>query len=91
MSKKLYLETHGCQMNVHDSEKAAAFALSDLGYEVTTDPTEADLIMLNTYGRGKAARKVYHHIDELESIVFGVFLKKKGLTDFWRDGMCCPG
>lgn len=66
MSKKLYLETHGCQMNVHDSEKAA-FALSGAGYEMTTDPTEADLVLLNTcMVREKAARKVFHRIDELK-------------------------
>lgn len=66
MSKKLYLETHGCQMNVHDSEKAA-FALSGAGYEMTSDPTEADLVLLNTcMVREKAARKVFHRIDELK-------------------------
>lgn len=82
MSKKLYLETHGCQMNVHDSEKAA-FALSDLGYEVTTDPTEADLIMLNTcMVREKAARKVYHRIDELKHSFRRVSEKRKGLPIF---------
>lgn len=66
MGKKLYLETHGCQMNVHDSEKAS-FALSSAGYEVTSNPTEADLILLNTcMVREKAARKVYSRIGELK-------------------------
>lgn len=67
MSKKLYLETHGCQMNAHDSEKAA-FALSGAGYEMTADPAEADLVLLNTcMVREKAARKVFHRIDELKN------------------------
>jgi len=66
MSKKLYLETHGCQMNVHDSEKAS-FALSEAGYEMTADPADADLILLNTcMVREKAARKVYSRIGNLK-------------------------
>lgn len=67
MGKKLYLETHGCQMNVHDSEKAS-FALSGAGYEITSDPLEADLILLNTcMVREKAARKVYSRIGNLKN------------------------
>lgn len=66
MIKKLYLETHGCQMNVHDSEKAAHL-LSGSGYEMTTDPESADLILLNTcMVREKAARKVYGRIGDLK-------------------------
>lgn len=66
MSKKLYLETHGCQMNVHDSEKAS-FALLGAGYEITADPLEADLVLLNTcMVREKAARKVHSRIGALK-------------------------
>ncbi|MCI0661530.1 MAG: tRNA (N6-isopentenyl adenosine(37)-C2)-methylthiotransferase MiaB [Acidobacteria bacterium] len=66
MRKKLYLETYGCQMNVHDSEKAVS-ALSGTGYEPTTDPLEADLVLLNTcMVREKAARKVQMRIGELK-------------------------
>lgn len=66
MTKKLYLETHGCQMNVHDSEKAS-FALAGYGYEMTSEPDDADLILLNTcMVREKAARKVYSRIGELK-------------------------
>lgn len=69
MTKKFYLETYGCQMNVHDSEKAS-FALAGSAYEPTTDPLEADLILLNTcMVREKAARKVYQRIHELKSEV----------------------
>jgi tRNA-2-methylthio-N6-dimethylallyladenosine synthase len=65
--KKFYLETYGCQMNVHDSEKAS-FALSDAGYEITSDPNEADLIVLNTcMVREKAARKVHSRVNELKN------------------------
>lgn len=66
MKKKLYLETYGCQMNVHDSEKATHL-LSGSGYEMTTDPEAADLILLNTcMVREKAARKVYGRIGDLK-------------------------
>lgn len=65
--KKLYLETYGCQMNVHDSEKAV-FALAGLDYELTMQPEEADLILLNTcMVREKAARKVFSRIGELKT------------------------
>jgi tRNA-2-methylthio-N6-dimethylallyladenosine synthase len=67
MGKKLYLETHGCQMNVHDSEKAS-FSLSNAGYELTDSPINADLILLNTcMVREKAARKVYSRISDLKN------------------------
>lgn len=53
-------------MNMHDSEKAT-FALSEIGYEITTQPTDADLILLNTcMVREKAARKVYSRVKDLK-------------------------
>jgi tRNA-2-methylthio-N6-dimethylallyladenosine synthase len=67
MGKKVYLETYGCQMNVHDSEKAT-HALSDLGYSQTSEVAEADLVLLNTcMVREKAARKVFARINELKN------------------------
>jgi tRNA-2-methylthio-N6-dimethylallyladenosine synthase len=66
MAKKVYFETYGCQMNVHDSEKAS-FALSELGYSQTAEMGEADLVLLNTcMVREKAARKVYTRINEIK-------------------------
>src|SRR5690554_2509183 len=66
MRKKVYLETYGCQMNVHDSEKATR-ALSDLGYSQTSEVSEADLVLLNTcMVREKAARKVFARINEIK-------------------------
>jgi tRNA-2-methylthio-N6-dimethylallyladenosine synthase len=60
--KKVYIETHGCQMNVHDSEKAA-FSLQSAGYEQTLDPLTADLVMLNTcMVREKPEQKVFRRI-----------------------------
>ncbi len=46
-NRKLYIETYGCQMNVVDSEVVAAI-LQQHRYEVTEDPEEADLVLINT-------------------------------------------
>ena len=64
--KKVYIETHGCQMNVHDTEKAVG-VLAASGYSATSDPANADLILLNTcMVREKAARKVFHRISHIK-------------------------
>lgn len=64
--KKVYIETHGCQMNVHDSEKAT-YALATAGYEQTSEPTEADLVLLNTcMVREKPEQKVFKRIEYLK-------------------------
>ncbi len=64
--KKVYIETHGCQMNVHDTEKAA-YALSGVGYETVSDPLSADLILLNTcMVREKPEQKVFKRIESLK-------------------------
>jgi tRNA-2-methylthio-N6-dimethylallyladenosine synthase len=67
MEKKVYLETYGCQMNVHDSEKAIR-VFSDLGYSQTSEVSKADLVLLNTcMVREKAARKVFARINEIKN------------------------
>ena len=64
--KKVYIETHGCQMNVHDSEKAL-FALSEIGYESADSPADADLVLLNTcMVREKPEQKVFKRISALK-------------------------
>jgi tRNA-2-methylthio-N6-dimethylallyladenosine synthase len=64
--KKVYIETHGCQMNVHDTEKAVG-VLAASGYSSTPDVSDADLILLNTcMVREKAARKVFHRISHIK-------------------------
>lgn len=53
-------------MNVHDSEKVS-FVLSELGYAPVLEPSEADLVLLNTcMVREKAARKVYARVNEIK-------------------------
>ena len=60
--KTFYLETFGCQMNVHDSEKIAGL-LRARGYQPVDHPEAANLILYNTCSvREKAARKVYSRL-----------------------------
>jgi tRNA-2-methylthio-N6-dimethylallyladenosine synthase len=60
--KKLYIQTFGCQMNVHDSEQIVAL-LKPYGYEETDRPAKADVILVNTCSiREKAAQKVYSQL-----------------------------
>ena len=66
--KRLYIKTYGCQMNVYDSERMAD-VLRPLGYGVTDQPEEADLVVLNTcHIREKAAEKVYSELGRLKAI-----------------------
>src|SRR6185369_17549651 len=59
MPKKLYIETVGCQMNVLDSELVVG-GLRRQGYELTTTPADADLILYNTCSvRQHAEDKIY--------------------------------
>src|SRR3954470_17952371 len=58
MTRKLYVKSYGCQMNVYDSNRMADL-LAPEGYAETTAPDDADLIILNTcHIREKAAEKV---------------------------------
>ena len=60
--KKLFIKTYGCQMNVYDSERMAE-ALGGQGYVETSDPADADMILMNTcHIREKAAEKVYSEL-----------------------------
>ena len=59
MSRKYYIKTFGCQMNVYDSKRIADI-LQSLGYEETSSPSTADIIIFNTcHIREKAAEKVF--------------------------------
>jgi len=62
------IETWGCQMNVHDSEKMAG-QLSTMGYSPTSDPGAADVILLNTCSvREKASAKVFSRLGALRHL-----------------------
>jgi tRNA-2-methylthio-N6-dimethylallyladenosine synthase len=60
--KSFFLETFGCQMNVHDSEKVAG-VLMERGYQPVDRPDHADVVFFNTCSiREKAAQKVFSHL-----------------------------
>ena len=64
-TKKLFIKTYGCQMNVYDSERMGD-ALSVSGYEQVDSPEGADMILLNTcHIREKAAEKVYSELGRM--------------------------
>ena len=69
--KKYFIETYGCQMNVHDSEKLSGI-LNGLGYSSAQDEFSADLVLLNTCSvREKAAAKVFTRLGELKILKKG--------------------
>jgi tRNA-2-methylthio-N6-dimethylallyladenosine synthase len=65
MSRRIYLETYGCQMNVADSELMLG-QLARAGYERTDQPGEADVILVNTCAiREHAEQRIYGRLGEL--------------------------
>jgi tRNA-2-methylthio-N6-dimethylallyladenosine synthase len=65
MNSKVYIETFGCQMNVADTERAIT-GLRKAGYDMTSAPAEADVVLLNTCSvRERAERKVFRRVGEL--------------------------
>lgn len=75
--KTFYLETFGCQMNAHDSEKVVG-TLLDKGYSRVETPAEAGLVLYNTCSiRDKAEQKVFNRLQQFKrdagkGKVFGV-------------------
>jgi tRNA-2-methylthio-N6-dimethylallyladenosine synthase len=68
MPRKYLIETHGCQMNVHDSERMSGL-LEQAGYEVTSDAADADLVVINTCSvRERAEEKLFTRLGELRQM-----------------------
>ena len=68
MSKRFYIETYGCQMNVADSEVVAAI-MQTADCQLTEDWYEADIILLNTCSiRDNAEQKVVSRLRELRAL-----------------------
>ena len=66
--KTFYLETFGCQMNVHDSEKVIGTLLSE-GYSQVSTVEQADLILYNTCSiRDKAEQRVFHRLADFKKL-----------------------
>src|SRR5262245_66609256 len=67
-SKTFYIETFGCQMNVHDSEKVIG-TLMRQGYRQVVTVEEADLVFYNTCSiRDKAEQKVFHRLNDYKRL-----------------------
>ncbi|AJE16854.1 tRNA (N6-isopentenyl adenosine(37)-C2)-methylthiotransferase MiaB [Stutzerimonas balearica] len=63
MSRKLFIETHGCQMNEYDSSRMADLLGEHQAMEITENPADADVILLNTCSiREKAQEKVFSQL-----------------------------
>jgi len=64
--KTFYIETFGCQMNAHDSEKVVGTLVAQ-GYEQVPTPEAAELVFYNTCSiRDKAEQKVFHRLDQFK-------------------------
>jgi tRNA-2-methylthio-N6-dimethylallyladenosine synthase len=65
--KTFFIETFGCQMNVHDSERLAGLLERD-GYQAAAEVSDADVVILNTCSvREHAAEKLFSRLGELRS------------------------
>jgi tRNA-2-methylthio-N6-dimethylallyladenosine synthase len=68
VTKKLFIKTYGCQMNVYDSARMAD-VLAPLGYASVAGPEDADMVILNTcHIREKAAEKVFSELGRLRPL-----------------------
>ena len=66
---KLFIKTHGCQMNEYDSSKMADVLAESDGLELTDNPEEADVILINTCSiREKAQEKVFSQLGRWKSL-----------------------
>jgi tRNA-2-methylthio-N6-dimethylallyladenosine synthase len=64
--KNFYIETFGCQMNAHDSEKVIGTLIGE-GYSQVSTPEEAELVFYNTCSiRDKAEQKVFHRLQQFK-------------------------
>ncbi|WP_026954611.1 tRNA (N6-isopentenyl adenosine(37)-C2)-methylthiotransferase MiaB [Algoriphagus vanfongensis] len=67
-TKKIYIESYGCQMNFSDSEIVASI-MKENGYDTTSDFHQADVVFLNTCSiREKAEQTVRHRLNQFNSV-----------------------
>jgi tRNA-2-methylthio-N6-dimethylallyladenosine synthase len=67
--RKLHVKSFGCQMNVYDSNRMTDLLTHDAAYAETSDPEDADLIILNTcHIREKAAEKIYSELGRIRRL-----------------------
>jgi tRNA-2-methylthio-N6-dimethylallyladenosine synthase len=90
-AKSFFIETFGCQMNVHDSEKVAGVLLGR-GYRAVETPAQADLVLYNTCSiREQAAQKVFSRLGDWKATsdgkiigVLGCLAQQEGEEIFER-------
>ena len=69
MAKKLFVKTHGCQMNEYDSARMLDVLKDSQGYEMAASEEEADVLLLNTCSiREKAQEKVFHQLGRWQTL-----------------------
>ena len=69
MAKKLFVKTHGCQMNEYDSARMFDVLKDTQGYEMAATEEEADVLLLNTCSiREKAQEKVFHQLGRWQKL-----------------------
>ena len=69
MASKIFIETYGCQMNEYDSAKMLDVLHHAQGMELTTDPEQADILLMNTCSiREKAQEKVFSQLGRWKQI-----------------------
>jgi tRNA-2-methylthio-N6-dimethylallyladenosine synthase len=69
MTKKLFVKTHGCQMNEYDSARMYDVLKDAQGYEMAASEEEADVLLLNTCSiREKAQEKVFHQLGRWQKL-----------------------
>ena len=67
--KKVYIQTHGCQMNEYDSAKMLELLGEKSNFQTTENEAEADLLVLNTCSiREKAQERVFHQVGRWKSL-----------------------
>lgn len=77
MSKKLFIQTYGCQMNEYDSDKMLDVLKENSGFERTDNLEEADVLLMNTCSvREKAQEKVFSELGRWRQLK----VKKPGLV-----------
>ncbi|MBL8521497.1 MAG: tRNA (N6-isopentenyl adenosine(37)-C2)-methylthiotransferase MiaB [Betaproteobacteria bacterium] len=68
-ARKVFIKTFGCQMNEYDSDKMADVLHAFEGYEKTTDPAEADVVLYNSCSvREKASEKLFSDLGRLKEL-----------------------
>src|SRR5580765_6721256 len=68
MARRYLIETFGCQMNFHDSERMASL-LEQAGFEAAADAADADIVVINTCSvREHAEDKLYTRLGELREL-----------------------